>query len=62
VHDITFNNNKVSSTAQYLKYTGFYLKHFRIRIFLNTGMHRVDNHSCDIHEPAFILVPLLCMC
>jgi len=37
VHDITVSNNKVSSAVVMLKFTGLYLKSFRIRRILNTA-------------------------
>jgi len=35
VQDIKIRNNKVSSTALMLQYTGLYVKHFRVANFLN---------------------------
>jgi len=37
VHVIKIDNNQLSATALMLKYTGLYLKYFRVKIFVNVA-------------------------
>ena len=53
LYHIIINNIKVSSTGMILKYTGLYIKRFRITIFLNIAVNTQVNHKSDIAKPAF---------
>jgi len=62
MHDITIDNNKVNSTALMLKYTGLYLNALGLRYRKQSGVHTEAHHTSEIHETAFLLASLLCMC
>ena len=62
VHDITIKNNKVSSTAFILKYTGLYLRLFRVAIFLNTAECAQRFITCPTVMYQLSFQRLFCVC
>ena len=62
IQDINIENKKFIVYSPDCEVRGAHLKCFRIRKFVNSRVNTEANHAFDIHEPAFLLVSLLCMC